>query len=235
MARLYTTSALVLSSLRYRETSLIVKCLTETFGLQSYIVNGVRSAKAHPRMAYYMPLSLLGLVVYHRPGADLNRISQVSFFEPGLLPDGGIEKTTIRLFLSEILNRVLKEEEQNPVLFEFVFTSIRAFEHAEENLQNFHIQFLLRLSNLLGFGLRSATELFNQVHNLGMARTGTIGLAQAQEQEALQSLIELPYFAPIALTAAIRRHLLEILLNFYSRHLDMPPIRSLQVLQEVFA
>ena len=235
MARLDTTPAIVLSNMRYRETSLIVKCLTQEFGLQSYIVNGVRSAKAHPRMAYYMPLSLLSLVVYHRPGADLNRISQVAFYEAGLLPDGGIEKTTIRLFLSEILNRVLKEEEQNPVLFEFVFTSLLAFEHAEEHLQNFHLQFLLRLSNLLGFGLRDATELFNQVHDLGIGRTGTTGLAVAQEQEALQALIELPYFAEMVLPAAIRRHLLEILINFYRRHLEMPQVRSLQVLQDVFA
>ena len=76
---LHRTRGIVLSYIKYKETSIIVRIFTEAFGMQSYIVNSVRSAKSRGKMALYQPLSLLDLVVYHKSGKDLQRISETKF------------------------------------------------------------------------------------------------------------------------------------------------------------
>ena len=233
---LYDTKAVVLSYIRYRETSIIARCYTEAFGVQSYIVNSVRTARGSAKIAYYQPLTLLNLVVYHREGADINRISQVQFFDPTLIPSAEIRKSTVRLFLSEVLTRVLKEEEPNPQKFAFIFTSLQAFEHSDTHFENFHLQFLLRLMVRLGFGVTDASELYHQIYKLDQRFASASGLAHKEEQEAMQALLETPYFTPLVVPGALRRQLLEDLIRFYREHIaDMPHIRSLEVLQEVFS
>jgi len=233
---LHKTTAIGLNYIRYRETSIIFKAYTEQFGLQSYIVNGVRSAKAHPRMAYYQPLALLSLVVYHRDGADLNRISQVGLADPSLLPSADIRKTTIRIFLSEVMHRVLKEEEPNPDLFRFMFHSLEIFERMEHGFENFHIQFLLRLAGFLGFGAKDTAEIFNQVYGAGNTQGSAYGLARQQEQETLQALLELDYVDHLPMPAILRRDLLELVVKYYQAHVpEFTGVRSLEVLQEVMS
>jgi DNA repair protein RecO (recombination protein O) len=74
---LQKTSGIVLGFLRYGDSSIITRVYTEEYGLQSYIVNGVRSAKAKNKISLYQPLTLLDLVVYHKENKDLKRISEV--------------------------------------------------------------------------------------------------------------------------------------------------------------
>ena len=204
--------------------------------MQSYIVNSVRTARGSAKIAYYQPLTLLNLVVYHRDGADINRISQVQFFDPTLLPSTDIRKSTVRLFLSEVLTRVLREEEPNPQKFDFIFASLQAFEHSDTHFENFHLQFLLRLMVRLGFGITDASELYHQIYKLDQRFANASGLAHKEEQEAMQSLLETPYFTSLVVPGSLRRQLLEDLIRFYREHIaDMPQIRSLEVLQEVFS
>jgi len=63
---LHHTEGIVLGSLKYKESSLIVKIFTNAFGMQSYVVNGVRSSKSQGKTALYQPLTLLDMVVYHK-------------------------------------------------------------------------------------------------------------------------------------------------------------------------
>jgi DNA repair protein RecO (recombination protein O) len=70
------TQGIVISYLRYRETSILVNVYTAELGICSYIENGVRSAKAKHKMALFQPLTQLDLEVYHKPGKGLHRISE---------------------------------------------------------------------------------------------------------------------------------------------------------------
>ena len=74
---LHKTRGIVFRFTKYGETSIIVNIFTELFGLQSYIVNGVRSASAKNKIALYQPLTLLDLVVYHRENVNILRIKEV--------------------------------------------------------------------------------------------------------------------------------------------------------------
>jgi DNA repair protein RecO (recombination protein O) len=226
---LVSTRALVLSYIRYRESSIIVRCYTEALGTQSYIVNGVRSVKGQSKIGYYQPLAMVNLVVYHRPANDLNRISQIEFSYPALLPSQTLTKATIRLFLSEVLTRVLQEPEGNEAKFAYILTSIEAFEHAQAHLENFHIQFLLGLAKRLGFGVASASQFYSQLNTAH----GTSG---SEEATALRALLDSPYFETVVMTNNTRKQLLDSILKYYYLHVaGMPSIRSLDVLHALFA
>jgi DNA repair protein RecO (recombination protein O) len=81
---LHKTRGIGLSYLRYRESSIITKIYTEAFGIQTYIVNGVRSSKSkNNRIALFQPLTLLDMVVYHKNKEDtVHRISELKCYAP---------------------------------------------------------------------------------------------------------------------------------------------------------
>src|ERR1044072_9918003 len=75
---LHNTKGIVLRTVKYGETSVIVTIFTELFGLQSYIVNGVRSStkKGSGKANLFQPSAILDLVVYHNELKNLNRIKE---------------------------------------------------------------------------------------------------------------------------------------------------------------
>ncbi len=50
---LYTTQGIVLSHIKYRETSIIAKVFTEALGLQAYMVHGVRTKKTNTVLPFF--------------------------------------------------------------------------------------------------------------------------------------------------------------------------------------
>jgi DNA repair protein RecO (recombination protein O) len=106
---LYKTRGIVLSHIKYKETSIIARIFTDAFGSQSYIVNGVRSTNARTKIGLFQPLTLLDLVVYHNSKKEINRISEL---KPGFTFHSipfNIKKMAIALFITELLGKTLKE------------------------------------------------------------------------------------------------------------------------------
>ena len=114
---LVKTDGIVLNFIKYRETSIIARIYTEQLGLQTYIVNGVRKKEPTGRIALFQPLTLLEMVVYASNSGGITRISEYKCAHQfqTLLYD--IRKSSIALFLSEIISLTVKEEEENPPLF----------------------------------------------------------------------------------------------------------------------
>jgi DNA repair protein RecO (recombination protein O) len=221
------TRGIVISYLRYRETSILVNVYTAEMGICSYIENGVRSAKAKHKMALFQPLTLLDLEVYHKPGKGLHRISEAKCFFPYQAIPFDIAKSSLALFLSEVLNKVLKEEEANPALFEFLSDSMQYLDRASEHFENFHLQFLWQLAAFLGFGAGNAAEFYQQLKAAGCI---------VPNFTELDALIHADYGHPIVLHRSERKELLAGMLNYYQLHMEnFGEIRSLQILQEVLA
>lgn len=220
---LHKTRGIVFRFTRYRETSVIVSIFTELFGLQSYIVNGVRSSKSSGnKMALYQPLTFLDLVIYHREHAHLNRIKEVKCLYPYRTITADVKKVTLAMFLNEILNKTVREESHVQELFDFLYNSFVILDNQQAGYENFHLIFLLKLSRYLGFGAHKVTEVL-----------GYQALNAADEQ-ALQSLLETEYNTPVSISNIQRRSLLDVLLKFYASHIDsLGEIRSVQVLREV--
>ena len=74
----HNTKGIVLRVVKYGETSVIVTIYTELFGIQSYIVNGVRttSKKGASKASLFQPAAILDLIVYHNELKNLQRIKE---------------------------------------------------------------------------------------------------------------------------------------------------------------
>ncbi len=237
---LQKTQGIVLNFIRYKETSIITKIYTEAFGVQSYIVNGVRGSRGKPgrktatKIAFFQPLTLLDLVVYYKKAGQryaggLNRISEIKCLEPYESIPYDFKKSGIGIFIAELLGRVLKEEEENTDLFTFLRQSLLLFDHLVQGFENFHIQFILKLSRYLGFPPGSAREVNEQ---LTLAYGGNS--LQDDEVDALQKLIEADYAEHLKINVDMRRALLENLLLYYQLHVDnLKELKSIHVLREV--
>ncbi len=228
---LHKTRGIALSYIRYRESSIIAKIYTEAFGIQSYIVNGVRSSRSKAnRIALFQPLTLLDLVVYHKNKTDaLHRISEIKCRVPFHSLPFEVVKSSLALFLTEILSKSLREEEENLPLFEFLEEAIGYLDNAESGYENFHIHTLVQLAFYLGFGMETAADLSNELLENHYPVS-----PDAIQRTALQIWLSAPFGEPVVLDRPRRLSLLNMLLFFYKIHLDsLGEIKSLDVLHEV--
>lgn len=217
------TRGIVFRFTKYGETSIIVTIFTEVFGLQSYIVNGVRSKAAKNKIALYQPLTLLNLVVYHRPHANLERIKEVQCLHPYASVTSEIRKSSIALFINELLNKTVKEESHVQDLFEFISSSLITLDTMPTGYENFHLLFMIKLSRYLGFGAQHVNEIVGG------------RMATPDEEEMITTMLTMNYTDSLPLSNEKRRVLTDLLLKFYLEHMEtIGEIRSLQVLKEIF-
>jgi len=234
------TRGIVLSYLKYRETSIIARVYTERLGVQSYVVNGVRKAKPPGRIALFQPFTLLELVAYVAKGSSgLTRLSEFRCAEPLVTLPYEIEKSSVVLFLSEVVGRAVREEEQNEPLFQYLHDSILAFDRQKEGAENFALTFLLGLATYLGFGVSSGGELTDQVimagHAPATAATGPATLRLREFDRYFDELLNDPATSTIP-NGRVRYELLTVLIRFYQLHIEqLGEIRSLDILSEVLA
>jgi DNA repair protein RecO (recombination protein O) len=228
---LHKTKGIALGYIRYRETSIIAKIYTEAFGIQSYIVNGVRSSKSKSnRIALFQPLTMLEMVVYHKAKQDgLNRISEMKCYMPFAEIPYEISKLSLALFVTEILSKTLQEEEPNPELFAFLAHSIIYLDDAKDGFENFHIQFLMQYATFLGFGIDRMEDLDRELNQHHSPR-----ISDEIEVRATEILLRSHYGVSIGLDRNRRVAILEKVLFFYHAHMNsLGSIRSLDVLREV--
>ncbi|MFP4089140.1 MAG: DNA repair protein RecO [Cyclobacteriaceae bacterium] len=228
---LHKSRGIVLNFIKYRETSIVTRIYTEAFGLQSYIVNSVRGGgkKSKAKISFFQPLTLLDLVVYYKNSPGLNRISDIKCLEPYQSIPYDFRKSGIAMFITEVLNKSLKEEEGNAELFEFLYNALLVFDHLPQAYENFHLQFMIKLSRYLGFAPQSAEEVFEQVYEF-------IGKAQVSEEEQsiLSQLIDKPFTEQVRSSNSLRRLLLDDLVKFYQLHIDnFGDLKSTSVLREM--
>ncbi len=217
---LHKTKGIVFRFTPYGETSIIVTIFTSSFGLQSYIVNSVRSKSGKAKIALYQPLTLLDLVVYHKENAGILRIKEVGcHYAYSALQTDPI-KSSLGLFICEVLNKTVKEQTHAVELCDFIFDSLISLD-GQPHPENFHLIFLIKLSKHLGFGPFAKEELSHW-------------LLSDNEQQLLDELLKAQYGTFIRMKSEQRRSILDALIKFYGSHIDsMGTIRSVQVLREV--
>jgi DNA repair protein RecO (recombination protein O) len=137
------TAGIVLSHIKYKDSSIIVRIFTRELGLKAYLVNGVRSLGKGSKIALYQPLTLLDLVVYDKENSGLQRISEAKIKHPQLLIPFDMARTSLALFSTEVISRSILEGYQNEELFDFLEESIATLDNPKTNLSHFPLVFLL--------------------------------------------------------------------------------------------
>ena len=219
---LHKTRGIVFRFTKYGDTSIIVTIFTEVFGLQSYIVNGIRSKNAKSRIALFQPLTLLDLVVYYREHAQIKRIKEVKCLYPYQFIQTDVRKSAIAMFINELINKTVKEEAHAEELYEFIATSLITLDGLRQEIENVHLIFLIKLSRYLGFGVQYVAEVLG-----GRITNPTI-------EQILKQLLTAEYDHHVMMTNDQRREILALLISFYKDHAGLhSEMKSIQVLREI--
>jgi DNA repair protein RecO (recombination protein O) len=154
---LQSTRAIVWRTVKYGETSIICTMYTEVYGLQSYLVNGVRTMRKSGTLAgLYQPGMLLDVEVYHSPHKNLQRIREVraAHFYKHMPHD--LVRNSLTIFCCELLYRCITEPECNAEWFDFFYTAFVWIDELPANrLVNMSLWFSWQLARLMGFGLQN--------------------------------------------------------------------------------
>jgi DNA repair protein RecO (recombination protein O) len=242
---IHSTKGIVLRTIKYGETSIIVSIYTAMFGLQSYLVNGVRiSTKKGPARAnLFQPAAILDLVVYHNELKNLQRLKE---FKWGYLYQHlffSVRKNAVALFMVELLQKCLKQPEGNQDLFHFLED---AFIHLDQSndqvMANYPLFFSVHLASVLGLGVLDDYSPERPFLDL---QEGVFVKEQPQQPyfladpysyitSQLLKVAQPHELEQIGLNQEARRVLLQAYQTFYTLHIqDFSPMKTLPVLQAV--
>jgi DNA repair protein RecO (recombination protein O) len=215
------TRGIVLNYIKYGDTSIICKIYTEQFGLQSYIINGIRNSKSK-NIGLFQLLNILDLVVYHKKTSGLQRIkeSKLDYAYKTLHLD--MKKISVCFFLSEFLTRISQNDDDQKDNFDFIKDSLIVFDRLEVNYSNFHIQFLIKLSKYFGIDIGNSKHLTDE--NL----KDDINLF-------VDACINNSYEVKIKSNNILRNNVINLIIEHYSRNLDINiNLNSTNILKEIF-
>jgi DNA repair protein RecO (recombination protein O) len=237
------TNGIVLHTIKYSENSLILVIYTEEYGRQSYMLRGVHSRKPGGPKKLIHPLSLLSVDVYVKSSRELQKIKEYKSLNPLSGIHSSIVKTTIGLFIAEILYRTIKEEEKNPILFSFLLNSIEYLDLAQKGVENFHLVFLIQLSKFLGFFPNDNYDSYYShfdtlIGSFTPYQEGNKNLLSAKDSELIQKIIRMNYsnLEELEISGSTRTLILDKLILYYQSHFEgLSQLKSHRILQEVFS
>lgn len=230
---IHKTVGIVLSAIKYKEKSLIVKVYTVDFGVRSYIVNSVRQAKSS-KLALYQPLTILDMVVYEKKTTTLQRVSEAKIHPASLASQYDIVRTTLKLFIAEVLSKLLNNEnEPDEELFRYLRDSIHYLNRKRSSIENFHVIFLLKLCSFVGFSFDAQGAELDIKENLKLVDKQ---LLSVQELVLLNDMCSNSVEENYKLSSLTRGRLIKFILQYYETHINsFGKINSLEVLKEVFS
>ena len=232
------TKAIVLRVVKFKDTSLIVKCYTE-LGIKSYLLKGILSnRKSKLKAAYFQLLNILDLIAYHNKKGNLNSIKEAKISYPLNNISTNMGKQSIVMFLAEILNYALQEEEANKTLFQFLKKSLK-FLDKEKKIGNFHLMFLLKLTGFLGFypQTKNIDYPYFNLHEGLFETTNSLTSIKDFKINLFKSLLGINFdtMHTLKLNKKEKNMLLDILINYYELHLSgFKKLNSLPILKSLF-
>jgi DNA repair protein RecO (recombination protein O) len=245
-SKLFKTRGIVLRTVKYGETSLVVTIYTEVFGIQSYLVNGVRknTSRGSGKANLFQPAALLDLVVYHQDGKSLHRLKEFAWAHLYQHIFSDVSKNAVALFMVELVAHCLRQPEENAALFQFTEDCLLQLDEATEAVSaNFALFYSLHLTHFFGVSPRmeltdAAACYFDLVESIitdklptheqyieGRKAAVCADILKARQPVELEE---------IKLNHTLRRQLLQAIEQYYLLHVqDFRPLKSLSVLAAV--
>lgn len=239
------TKGIVFRTVKYGETSVITTIYTELFGLQSYLINGVRSGstKGSTKWNLFQPPAVLDMVVYHNELRNLQRIKEYKW---GVLYKTifyDVVKNAIALYMIELAQKSIRQPEQNAELFHFIEDALLHLDASEKTVMaNFPLYFSLHLMSFFGFRFSNNYSVSTPVLDLreGVfvseepAHPDFIDQDLSQYAAMLLQVMQPQELNQIRLNKETRRKLLYAFQAYYAYHLpEFGTLKSLSVLQTV--
>lgn len=243
----HKTKGIVLRTVKYGETSIITTVYTELFGVQSYIVKGVRqsSQKSSGKGIYFQPAAILDMVVYHNEMKNLNFIKeyQWGYLYGQVLFD--VVKNTVAMYVVEMLQHCLKQPEANPELFYLAEDTFKQLDRGNNTLTaNLPLYFSLHLGGELGFRIQGRYSSETSICDLKEGqfvgnRPDHNYYLDGNEAKVTSDLLSLNFYSDlenIHLSKNTRKDLLLAFQSYFALHVsDFGELKSLPILQEILS
>lgn len=234
------TRGILIKTTKYSESSLVVKIYTELLGMRTYLVRGVRKKKSKTPLSLFQMLSVLDLVVYEKQGRDIQNIKEIKpHFLYATIPYE-IQKTSIAIFINELIYKSIQEEEPNTELFRFIIQSLLYLDESKQDYQNFHLLFMMGLSRYLGFEPSLNYQAQQEIFDLQEGRYTSLKIIETASIHPPLSKIffEMSQASSFSQKLTIHRKqrqlLLEKMIQYYQFHLQgFGELKSLDILKEI--
>jgi len=238
---LHKTRGIVFKTTDYSESSVVVQIFTEKFGLQSYIINGVKKPKAKISRNMLQPLHLVDMVVYHKSTGNVQRIAELKNSPVLQSIPYDVIKSCIAMFLNEVLYKAVKQQTPDENIFDFIFNAIELLDNKTRGLANFHLLFLVQLTRYLGFyphGLQAASANYFDMKDgvFSNYKPDSVQYLSPPHTKNFYTLLQSNFgtIDEVKLSNDERRYLINKLLEYYAMHIEgFGNIRSHEVLEEV--
>ena len=239
----YKARGIVLNTIKYGESSMVAHLLTDVAGRKSFMVQGIGKGGRGKRGkgALFQPMFLVDIMALESSHTQIDRVKEVALARPLQSIPFDVRKSTVALFMAELLYKIVREVEPDSPLFEYVYNSVVALDEMEEGVFNFHLWFMVGLSRFLGFfpadeySEGAVFDIENGSFTTTPPRSGLF--FNADNSRLLATLMDISpmELGNIKLSRVQRKDFIESLLAHFGYHLDtIPNLQSLRILSEVF-
>ena len=231
----------VVKSIKNGETSMIVSCYLEDIGLKNFIVKGIYGIKK-PKFskAYFFPLNFISINYNLSKNERLGYIKEVKPINFYKSLHSSIQKSSVIVFLSEILNSVFKEEgDKNQNLFNFLDKSLNWFD-SQESCNNFHLKFLIELTKHIGFypNINNENDEFFNIKSGSSSIIKPLSkFIDLDDYKLFKHILGMKFedLNYMRINKDSRIRLLNHIIDYYSIHLQMfKSPKSIDVFSEIF-
>ena len=233
------TRGIVLHTIKYSDTSVISKIYTEKFGLVSYMVKGVRTSKSKAKASLLQPFTLLEMEVTNRENRQLQFIKEFRrAYNYHSVPFDTL-KSTIALFLLEVISKSIREHEGNTEMFEFIYETCCALDSAEKLNPVFPLLFLVHFTRYLGFAphgnFSEKNCFFEMSEGVFRASENTSYVLNKEDSKLLSELSQTSLFDPsnVRVPKKERKQMLSHLIRYYQFHLENFSLKSPEILEDI--
>lgn len=241
----HKTKGIVLRTIKYGETSIIATIYTELFGVQSYIVKGVRqsSKKSQGKANFFQPAAVLEMQAYHN---DLKNLQFIKEFQWAYLHQTiffDVVRNAVAMYIIELLQQSVRQPETNASLYYLIEETLQQIDTGSATLvSNMPLYFTLQLGAQLGFEIQGnctkTTPILDlQEGNFVKQQPNHVYFIDgrlAKTISILQSITSYNELNNITLNRETRRNLLTYLQQYIALHVqNFGEIKSKMVLQEV--
>ena len=236
---LQKTEGIVLKTLKYSESSVITKIFTREYGLNSFIIPGIRSSRNKSKGNLFQPLQILELDVYYHPHKSLLKLKEYrpSIIYTNLYSD--MIRQSIAIFAIEVLTKCIHENEVNENLYDYMRAFLLDIDKTSASKNIMPHLFLLEVSNLLGF--MPYIEVPYEERPYFNIEAGVFEKSPSYTQITLDKIEAKLIFDFLNqshenFSKIDRLKILEILLTYYKFHIpNFKQVTSLDIIRQIFS
>lgn len=239
---LVKTKGIIFRSFKYRESSLIVDIYTLELGLRSYIINGVRSKKSRVSSNLFQVMTQVDVLVYEKPNVSLNRIKEITPFNPYKQLNRVVPKILIGQCMIEVLRKTIRSNEPQDFMFFFILDWLNFLDRTDQKLANIMPLFLIELAGQLGYAFEHMDDSYSYFDLkegifLKEHPNHTYVLVP-EEASVLKQLLQIPKeeVHTFHIPQRLKSDLIDNMLRFFKLHIEgFGDLRSLEVVRTVLS